>query len=289
MYTKCVNPECGQKYRIKSAMLGQTARCKKCNTVFLIKEHQPPYQTIELDDDAGDSAYGHHQNRSRVRLSPEAEMQESIAAIKSTVVDFLPRLNAALRNQADKRETRLLVEKMLSDILGYGREDIRKNQAVAGHRADYVASVDDRDVLVVEAKKIGVALMGRQIGKASACAAHAGTQWVVLTNAMVWQLFHVATTGPVRCRRVFTIDLKDGLDDREAMNFYLISKNGLSEKGLERAWQKISVLCYDNVVEAILTDDVITRIRTKLAEASGCALKDEEVRRTIEENIFQLS
>jgi predicted Zn finger-like uncharacterized protein len=94
MYTKCVNPECGQKYRIKSAMLGQTARCKKCNTVFLIKEYKPPYKTIEPGSDAGDSAYGHHQNRPRTRHSPKAEMQESVAAIKSTVVDFLPRLKA---------------------------------------------------------------------------------------------------------------------------------------------------------------------------------------------------
>lgn len=217
-------------------------------------------------------------------------MEEQIEEIKTAVTEFLPRLNASLHNQDNESDTRLLIDKMLQDILGFRIEDIRTEQRIEGRRADYALQLNDQDALVVEAKRIGMALRENQIFQASAYAAYSGMKWVVLTNALVWQLYHVSTNERVSTELVFTIDLKDGLDDDEAFNFYLISKNGLARKNLlDKVWQKISALCYDNIVEAILTDGVITRIRTTLSKATCCPLKDSEVRQTIEENIFQLS
>jgi predicted type IV restriction endonuclease len=290
IFTKCANEDCGQKYRIKSVLLGQTARCKKCNTVFQIKEFTPPSKIIELGSEEDEPTDDPAKNSKKTRRSPKEVMQENIEEIKAAVADFLPRLNASLHNQDNESDTRLLIDKMLQDILGYRIEDIKTEQRIEGRRADYVLSINNEDALLIEAKRIGMALRDNQIFQASAYAAYSGTKWVVLTNALVWQLYHVSTKDRVTTELVFTIDLKDGLDDDEAFNFYLISKNGLSRKNLlERAWQKISALCYDNIVEAILTDGVITRIRTTLSKATSCPLKDEEVRQTIEENIFQLS
>jgi len=289
IYTRCSNEDCRQKYRIKSILLGQTARCKKCNTVFQIAEYTPPSRIIELGGDEDDAA-SNEESVKKTRRSPKQVMEEQIEEIKSAVNEFLPRLNASLHNQDNESDTRLLIDKMLQDILGYRIEDIRTEQRIEGRRADYVLSVNNEDVLIVEAKRIGMALRENQIFQASAYAAYSGTKWVVLTNALVWQLYHVSTNERVTTELVFTIDLKDGLDDDEAFNFYLISKNGLSRKNLlEKAWQKISALCYDNIVEAILTDGVITRIRTTLSKTTCCPLNDVEVRQTIEENIFQLS
>lgn len=290
IFTKCANEDCGQKYRIKSVLLGQTARCKKCNTVFQIAEYTPPSKIIELGADDDDDTESQGNGAKKTRRSPTEVMEEQIEEIKSAVNEFLPRLDASLHNQDNESDTRLLIDKMLQDILGFRIEDIRTEQRIEGRRADYVLQLNNQDALVVEAKRIGVALRENQIFQASAYAAYSGLKWVVLTNALVWQLYHVSTNDRVTTELVFTIDLKDGLDDDEAFNFYLISKNGLSRKNLlDKAWQKISALCYDNIVEAILTDGVITRIRTTLSKATSCPLNDSEVRQTIEENIFQLS
>jgi len=202
-------------------------------------------------------------------------MEEQIEEIKSAVNEFLPRLDASLHNQDNESDTRLLIDKMLQDVLGFRIEDIKTEQRIEGRRADYVLQINGQDVLIVEAKRIGMALRENQIFQASAYAAYSGLKWVVLTNAIVWQLYHVSTNDRVATELVFTIDLKDGLDDDEAFNFFLISKNGLSRKNLlDKAWQKISALCYDNIVEAILTDGVITRIRTTLAKATRCPLHE---------------
>lgn len=290
IYTKCINEDCGQKYKIKAILLGQMARCKKCSTVFKIEEFIPPSRIIELDADQDESVDEKETGSKKTRRSTKQVMQEDIEAINSAVVEFLPRLNASLHNQDNESDTRLLINKMLQQILGYRLEDIKTEQKIEGRRADYVLSINNEDVLVIEAKRIGMALRDKQVFQASAYSAYSGIKWVVLTNALVWQLFHVSTSDRVTTELVFTIDLKDGLDEGEAFNFYLISKNGMSRKNiLDKAWQKISALCYDNIVEAILTDGVITRIRTTLSKMTGCSLKDEEVRQTVEENIFQLS
>ena len=258
--------------------------------MFKIAEYTPPSKIIELGAENDDDAESQDDGGKKTRRSPKEVMAEQIEDIKSAVNEFLPRLDASLHNQDNESDTRLLIDKMLQDVLGFRIEDIKTEQRIEGRRADYVLQINGQDALVVEAKRIGMALRENQIFQASAYAAYSGRKWVVLTNALVWQLYHVSTSDRVATELVFTIDLKDGLDDDEAFNFFLISKNGLSRKNLlDRAWQKISALCYDNIVEAILTDGVITRIRTTLSKTTSCALKDDEVRQTIEENIFQLS
>lgn len=282
--TQCINAECSQVYRVKSALLGQTARCRKCHTVFLIREFLVP---------ADQSASGRdvwRQTAHREKPFAENVKQGDIEAIQSAVVDFLPRLNAALRNQADQNDTHHLVERMLKDILGHQPEDIITAPERAGRRPHIVVTVDNQAALVIEFRKIGKALKDHAFCPATACAAYPGARWVLLTNVMVWQLFHVPTGNHAANQLVFTIDLKDGLDDREALYFYALSKSGLSRDGfLEAAWRQISVSCYDNIVATILSDAVIARIRTTLCDTTGCPLDDDDIRQAIEEHIFQLS
>ena len=217
-------------------------------------------------------------------------MEDHIKDIRAAVEKFLPRLSAALERQENESDTRLLITKMLQKVLGYNLEDIKTEQKVEGRRADYVISFNNEDVLVIEAKKIGMALRDRQIFQATSYGAYSGIKWAILTNAVVWQLYHISTVEKVETDLVFTIDLRDGIDSEEAHYFYLISKTGMSRKNLlDKLWQKISALCYDNIISAILTEDVISKIRMSLTKQTGCRLTNDELRSAIEENIFQLT
>jgi predicted type IV restriction endonuclease len=288
IFTKCPNEECSQKYKIKSALLGQQARCKRCSTVFEIEEHVRKPVIIDLGDDEESEPV--EKGAKKKRRSRQEVMEEHIENIQRKVNDFIPRLEVSLENNENESDTRLLINKMLQQVLGYKLEDIKTEQNVEGRRADYVLSVNNKESLVIEAKKIGMALRDRQIFQATSYGAYSGINWVILTNAMVWQLYHIATEGGIKTDLVFNIDLRDGLDDEEAQHFYLISKHGMSRKGLiDKVWQKISALCYDNIVTAIFTDDVISKIRTTLSKQTGCRLNNEELRDALEENILQLN
>ena len=61
---------------------------------------------------------------------------------------------------------------MLQNILGYKIEDIKTEQKIEGRKADYVLSVKNEDVIVMEAKKIGMSLRDRHIFQATSYGAY---------------------------------------------------------------------------------------------------------------------
>ena len=292
MYTVCDNTECGQRYKIRPELLGQMARCKRCQHIFEVQEYKEPIKIVELECDEDDKSCQDEatQDQGRKRRSPAEVMAENIALIKAEVKNLMPRLLSALERGDNESDTRLLINKMIQRVLGYSLEDIKTEQKVESKRADYVLSINGEDRLIIEAKKIGMALRENQIFQATSYGAHSGIRWVILTNAIVWQLYHISFGEKIETDLVFTIELRDGLDDDEAYYFYLLSKAGISRKQLlEKLWQKISALCYDNIVNAILTDDVISKIRATLSKQTGCKITNEELRTSLENNILQLS
>ena len=50
---------------------------------------------------------------------------------------------------------------------------------------------------------------------------------------------------------------------------------------------KISTMCHDNIVNAVLTEEVIAKIRKLLARQAGFRVTDDELRIAIVENILQ--
>lgn len=113
---------------------------------------------------------------------------------------------------------------------------------------------------------------------------------MILTNAIVWQLYRISTGERIEHDLVFTIDLLDGLDRQEAEYFYLISRDGMSRKNLlEQRWQKIRALSSENIVSVLLDEEILTKIRTTLTKRTGYKVTNDELRQVLEENILQLS
>jgi predicted type IV restriction endonuclease len=268
-------------------MIGARARCKKCNNIFIIEEHLREPLTVDLGEE--------HEERKgeddrKKRKSPKEVMEEHIRDIRQAANEMIPRLKLSLERNDNESDTRLLIDQILQNILGYKIEDIKTEQKVEGRKADYILSVNNQDVIVIEAKRMGMALRDQQTFQATSYGAQSGIKWVVLTNGIVWRLYHISTGDRIETDLVFTIELVDGLDEEEAYYFYLISKNGMSRKNLlHDLWRKISALCYDNIVNAILTEDVILKIRTVLTRKTGFKVTSEDVRNVIENNVFQLS
>ena len=57
---------------------------------------------------------------------------------------------------------------------------------------------------------------------------------------------------------------------------------------LDKLCQKINTLSNENLINAILTDAVITKIRTTLIKETGGKLTNDDVRAAIEKDLFQL-
>ena len=78
----------------------------------------------------------------------------------------------------------------LFDALGWKRSDIIKEQRILKGRADYILKIGNEEVLVVEAKKVGVNLTEDEGRQAVSYAYHRKIKFAVLTNFKEVRVYH---------------------------------------------------------------------------------------------------
>ncbi|MDX2230066.1 MAG: type I restriction enzyme HsdR N-terminal domain-containing protein [Leptolyngbyaceae cyanobacterium bins.349] len=291
MKTICANLECLQDYYVKPEALGKLTRCKRCNTIFKIEEMPETVGNSNLfaDEDESEAVEAdiEYSSSTEVSFAKRRKTKEIIEEKIQHIAQAMKKIQPLLMNSYDRKDNesdtrRLVIDRILIDVLGYAEEDIRTEYKAYNNKVDYVLSVKGEECIVVEAKAVFKPLGKREIEQATSYGVLMGIKWVVLTNGLVWMLYRTADDMRSSHDLVFTIELLDGLDEEEASHFYLISKHGMCRKKLlEKRWQKISALSPENLTAAVLSEEVINRIRITLTAQTGYRATNEEIRHTL--------
>jgi len=290
MDTSC--PSCKYFYSINDNQFGQLVICPKCKNehtaMFATQEKHKPDISQDLQDPELSETNTNTESIKK-RRSAQAIMQEKIVEIGAEIERFIPLLMDAETTHQNESNTRMILDKILMDALGYKINEIKTEQKIQGKRADYVLSVNDEDLLVIELKRVGMVLRDKQVFQAVSYGAYSGIKWAILTNGLVWHLYRVSLCDKVDYDHVFTLDLRDGLDDMERHYFYLLSRHGITRKGLlDKVWNKLNTLSHDGLMNAVLTDDVISKIRIVLNREYSGKLTQDEVRAAVESSLLHL-
>lgn len=223
------------------------------------------------------------------RKASKEIIAEQIELIKGKMKPLLPQITSSFANNINESSTRLVLDRIFQDVLGYTIDEIKTEQKIQGRAADYVLSPDGQDTIVIEAKRAGTPLRQKQIFQATSYAAYSGIQWAILTNLTEWQFYKVSTIDKVDPHLVFTIDLQRGLDDENAYNLMLVSKFGVLRKSLiDKVWLKKVCLRVETLIGAILNDEVISKIRTIIVKETGGQITNDEIKRTIETDVLKI-
>jgi predicted type IV restriction endonuclease len=220
----------------------------------------------------------------QARRSRQEVIDEEKDLIRKGLQAYLPHVSHALEKNQNESGTRMILDRLLQDVLGYRMEEIKNEESIKGKKADYVLSVKEDDVIIIEAKRINSSLNDRHIFQATSYRAHLGIKWAFLTNVVSWQLYRITVCdGKIESHLVFDVDIRNGLDDETIHCLYLISRYGIKRKGLlEQPWVKVSSLTQESLINAILSEEVISRIRIFLNKESECKLTDKEVHIALE-------
>ena len=241
---------------------------------------------LTLDKDAAEPAATGGSRRRRRTLQDLLATQVEDLKTRYRVVQ--PLLKRAMQDSPNESQSRLLLDRILQDVLGYALNEIKVEQKIQGRAADYVLATGGTDVLVIEAKRLGAPLRDKQIFQATSYAAYAGIRWALLTNIVNWQLYRVATEDKVEADLVFAIDLQNGLDDESAYRLMLLSKAGIARcELLEKLWRKKVALSAESLITAILNEEVLNKIRTVLLRERGCPLTHQEIQEAIERELLR--
>lgn len=110
--------------------------------------------------------------------------------------------------QLNEATTRLMINHLLSDVLGYEEvSEIKPETGVNGGFADYLVEVNKRKLLIIEAKSYHTPILNKHLNQALAYAVLTGTKLILLTNGHRLILYRVDYSRPIGVRQIFDIDL----------------------------------------------------------------------------------
>src|SRR5206468_2478634 len=111
---------------------------------------------------------------------------------------------------ANEGDTRLLVTDFLCDALGFDKfSDLTTEYQVKGEFADYGLRIDKQLVAFIEVKRVTTKLSTKHLRQVEMYAVNEGVEWVILTNGVEWQVYHLTGGLPVVIDLVFTVNLLD--------------------------------------------------------------------------------
>jgi hypothetical protein len=108
-------------------------------------------------------------------------------------------------------DTVTLVKDVMADVLGYDKyAELTGELAIRGTYCDLATKLDDKICELIEVKAVGLTLNDRHLKQCVDYAANQGIEWIVLTNAAVWQLHHVIFAKPIDSQLVLAVTYEAG-------------------------------------------------------------------------------
>jgi len=205
--------------------------------------------------------------------------------VKKTILKARKWIEAIAQKDANEAETRKRVHDICETLMGYRFEHISYEFEIptAGEsvRCDLAIQIDREESskpdFLVEVKKVNMDLMPKHIGQAARYSIDIGCEWVLLTNAKEWRLYHISFGKPPQTKLVDSWNL---ITDEPAIlgdKFAIICYKNVKRGGLARLWEKSNVLTPQNILKIILSEQSLKSIRRELKRATEVAVSPEEI------------
>jgi hypothetical protein len=198
---------------------------------------------------------------------PKKVAERLIAGIKR----YQPVLAAAKARDVGEADTVTIIKDILADVFGYDKySDVTSEHSIRGTFCDLAIKVDNQLQTLIEVKAIGIDLKDQHVKQAIDYAANQGVDWVLLTNGIVWRVYHLIFAKPIDQELVLEIDFCK-LNPRNAADIelvYLWCKEGWQRSVLGEYHTQRQALSRFFVGAMLQTDSVLDVIRRELRRVS---------------------
>jgi predicted type IV restriction endonuclease len=213
----------------------------------------------------------------------QAQITEDIRGVRR----YSKPLQDMLDRDANEGDTRLIVNDVLTSVLGFDRfNDLSTEFQIRGEFADYALRIDGQLVAMVEVKRVAQKLNDRHLRQVESYGLKEGVDWLILTNGIVWSVYHLsaATAGEqVRVEKAFEVDLLGSLSKQDLANLSLIHKQSIKRGLLADAWKKLSALSPANILRTLMAPRVITALRQEVKSTTAHNASDDDIRKALKE------
>ncbi|MBN1795627.1 MAG: type I restriction enzyme HsdR N-terminal domain-containing protein [Sedimentisphaerales bacterium] len=205
---------------------------------------------------------------------------------KRKILDARRLVEGVMKADGNEAETRRRVERIFESVMGYNAlENLSRERAIKGsgetEHVDFAvqleSGVDAEPVIMVELKRVGVDLALKHLRQVTTYAIDAGCEWVLLTNGRDWRIYHVEFGQPPQTKLVEQWNLLNDDISNLAAKFELISYKQVKRGGLEKLWEKTTVLSAKNLLNTLVSGEVLRMVRRILRKNSGIVIEAADI------------
>jgi phage anti-repressor protein len=216
----------------------------------------------------------------------EAEARERVRA---GIRRFAKPLNDLVARDANEGDTRMLVNRMLTDVLGYDEfSELTTEYAVKGEFADYGIRIDRDLVAFVEVKRVATKLAAKHLRQAEMYAVNEGVEWIVLTNAANWRAYHLSAGLPVEIDLAIDVDLVgDETVGKKAEQLFYLTRESLKRRQLDEVWKTRRATSPKSLATVLSSPAVAEAIRKELRRTTKQKVEADEITRLLRETVVR--
>lgn len=140
-----------------------------------------------------------------------------------------------------------------------------------------MALADRRSIFLIEVKAIGLGLQDRHYQQVLDYASNNGTDWIVLTNALIWKIYKVRFEKPIKADLVCEFNIMDlKLKSKTDMEkLYILCKEGLKKNAFESFTLHSQIVNKSLIGAIIQSDGVIGAIKKELKKVNSSVKVDD--------------
>ena len=211
--------------------------------------------------------------------------------LSSALKEFQPIIESARARDLNESDTVTIVTDMVSDVFGYDKyTEVTSEYAIRGSYCDLAIQIKGRLALLLEVKAIGTELKDRHTKQAVDYAANQGIEWIILTNAVTWQVFHITFAQPIDSDLILEINMLE-LDHRteaDIQTLYILSREGLQRSALDEYQEQREATNKYVLGALVLSEPAVKLIRRELRRLSpGLKVSMDEVRDMLVQEVLK--
>lgn len=198
--------------------------------------------------------------------------------IRKPLKKLLPHLLRAREENLNEADTLQRIIKVFEEVLGYDPlSELSREAQVKDRYVDVAVKLDGTVQLLVEAKSAATLLRDRHIEQAQHYAAQSNIPWVLLTNGLAWNLYHLSFEEGIEYVRVFAVDLAEDDIDKATESLSLLHRQSIMKGELEEYWEHRVALSPDSIGRALFTEEVLRLVRREIRRQDGILIDPEDL------------
>ena len=232
----------------------------------------------------------------RTATSPQWE-EHARTLLRNAIKRYRKTISTLVDQKATEAQTRLVVTEFLRDGLGFDLfRDIAAEYPIEvgtkGGFADIALRIDDVVVALIEVKAVTTKLPGNglHLMQGAAYAIFDGIEWVILTNAREWVLYHVQARQPKPAQfdLIFHVDLLDDRSPaRKATDLIPVTREHIKHGLLDELWERHRATSPKSLGQAVLSEQVLKAIRSQLHKTKGRLVELDELETALRSSVLR--